>query len=128
MSMHHDNLYYPVMYLMKQFMKRQDGGPGGEGSAAGPPKDFIEPIELHRNDKGMLEHVEGWSYVDTHLTYSDRGVLDYVDIKHRLTGKHLKIQLIYNDKLMLQKVIPEILDTGLGEPGEINIPDVIADY
>lgn len=130
-SLGHNNLYDPIMYLIQKQIKREfnarGGGSTGEGGSSAPG-DYIEPIRLYRDTRGRLNKVEGWEYIDTELTYGENGLLDKVDVKHRLTGKHLQITLKYDDKRLLEEVIPEILNAGSGEAGRINVPNVIEDY
>lgn len=129
-NMGRDNLFHPVMYLIDKNVKRHfnamEGGPTGDGGKSADGG-YIEGVKLNRDNKGRLVHVEGWEYLDYHLTY-DKNILSYVDVIHRLTGKHLRITLLFDDKNLLVEVEPELLDPGTGEPGQINIPSVTEDY
>lgn len=124
-SARNSNLYYPVMYLIEKSIKKHFGDGNGPNTAV---TETIEPVTLHRDPKGRLVQVEGWEYLDVDLTYGSKGILEVVDIVHRITAKHLRITLEYDEKLMLENVIPEIIEQGLGDPGEINLPDVISSY
>lgn len=120
------------MYLIDKHVKRefnsyQGGGPTGEGGI-GRPGEYIEGIKLERDAKGRLKTVRGWEYLTYELTYSQKGLLERVDVTHNLTGKHLQIRLIYDNKNLLIEVEPEILNNGSGEPGKIDIPNVTEDY
>lgn len=127
-----DNLFHPVMYLIDKNVKRHfnaaNGGPTGEGGTGSTNKQYVEPIKLHRDTRGRLSMVEGWEYLDIELTYATNGLLDKVDVKHRLTGKHLQITLKYDGRRLLDEVIPELIDEGTGDPGKIDVPSVIEDY
>lgn len=125
----HNNLYDPIMYLINKQIKRHfnvvNGGHTGEG---GLGKEYLEPIKLVRDQRGRLSSVEGWEYIDYFLDYRQDGLLDFVDVIHRITGKQLRISLKYDDKFMLTEVIPEILEEGEGDAGKIDVPNVIEDY
>lgn len=123
----HNNLYDPVMYLINNSIKRHFNANGGSGDA-GTGKRYIEGVTLSRDSRGRLKSVNGWEYIDYELNYSVRGLLESVDIKHRLTEKHLQIRLIYDDKQLLIEVEPEIMNPGNGDPGKMDVDDVTEDY
>lgn len=122
----HNNLYDPVMYLIDKHVKRAfndfTGGENGNG------KDYIEGVRLERDSKGRLKTVTGWEYLTYELTYKPNSLLERVDVTHSLTGKHLQIRLYFDDRNLLVEVEPEILNEGTGDPGKINLPNVLEDY
>lgn len=128
----HNNLYDPIMYLIKKHMKRKinaaAGGPTGEEGSPFYQKQYIEGYVLERDAKGRVYHVEGWEYIDIALNFADNGLLESVDAVNKLTGKHLQIRLIYDDKKLLIEVQPEIIDEGTGEQTVIDLPNVLNDY
>lgn len=130
MSVTYNNLYDPIMYMIEQHVRREfndlNGGPTGEKDSVLEHKEYIEGIKLHRDGKGRLQMVEGWFYLDYELSYNDKGLLSTVDARHKLTGKHLRISLLYDDKNILQEVDPEIISEGSGSPGKMNLPDVVS--
>lgn len=125
-----DSLFDPIMYMIdrevKRAFSRAEGGT--DDSNVKPRKEYIEPIKLSRDSRGRLTSVEGWEHVDAELKYSANGILDHVIVTQRLTEKQLKINLVYDERKLLQEVIPEILEEGSGDPGYIDIPSVIPDY
>jgi hypothetical protein len=131
MKVKHNNLYDPVMYLIDKNVKRHfnkaTGGSTSDSNGTLGNKQFIEPITLSRDSRGRLNKVDGYEYLTYELTYKDNGLLEVVDVTHKLTGKHLQITLEYDSRRLLTGVTPVIVDEGNGDPGEINIPDVIAD-
>lgn len=126
----HNNLYDPIVYLIQKYVKREFnsyyGGPTGQSGAG--KGDYIEGITLQRDDKGRLQTVTGWEYIKYELTYRNDGLLDKVDAIHMITGKHLQIRLIYDNKKLLVEVEPQIMDEGTGDPGRIDLPNVLDDY
>lgn len=122
------NLYDPVMYLINQNIKRHfNANPPGSGDSS-HEKNYIEGCTISRDHYGRVTSVSGWEYIEHTISYNNRGIIDMVDIKHLITGKHLQIRLMYDDKNWLIEVEPEIMDEGTGEAGKINVPDVTEDY
>lgn len=131
----HNNLFDPVMYLIDKQVKRHfnaaNGGPSGEGGGGGTvvaPKQYVEPIGLYRDSRGRLSRVEGWENVNYELTYLDNGQLGSVDVTQRITGKHLRFTLEYDNNRLLTGVVPELINEGSGESVQIDIPNAIEDY
>lgn len=117
------------MYMIDKQVKRHfNAYLGGSTREGNKFKQYVEPVKLIRDEKGRLATVEGWEYIDYNLNYGDDGILNTVDVTHRLTGKHLQITLKYNDKYLLEEVIPEIIEEGDGDPGSMDVPNVIEDY
>lgn len=115
------------MYLIDSSIKRHFNAEHGPSAGGSGETHYIEGIKLNRDSRGRLSSVEGWEYIDYELTYSPRGILDIVDVRHRLTEKHLQIRLIYDDKMLLIEVEPEIMNPGTGDPGKMNVPNVTED-
>lgn len=112
---------------VKRHFNAAAGGTTGDGNTKSQVN-VIEPIKLHRDSRGRLNLVEGWEYIDIALDYASNGLLKKVDVTHKVTGKHLQLTLVYTSTRLLEEVIPEIMDPGEGEAGEIDVPNVIDSY
>lgn len=120
------NLYNPIMYLIDKAVTRHFGDSMGDyGNGKG---EYIEGMRLIRDDKKRLKSVEGWEHLDYNLTYTPKGMLDKVDIIHKVTGKHVQIRLIFDAQNLLIEVEPELMSAGSGDPGYIDVPNVTPDY
>ena len=132
----HNNLYHPVKYMIEKQVRRvfseENGGPIGDGDGSLQAKEYIEGIKLERDARGRLATVTGWEYIKYTLNFANggamNGLLQSVDVVHQITGKHLNIELVYDDKRLLVEVRPKILDDGTGLPGKIDVPNVTTDY
>ncbi|MEI4710720.1 hypothetical protein WAG12_12205 [Bacillus cereus] len=121
------NLYDPIMYLMKGLIDRQIYN-GGKPMPGNDPNDVFkegmtEGYTLIR-DGARLSQVDGDKYLHYDLDFNNQGMLDKVILSHKITGKKMEIQLIYNAQKQLQRVQPRLLDKGSGILSDIPIPDV----
>ncbi|KAB2382186.1 hypothetical protein CN544_24755 [Bacillus toyonensis] len=121
------NLYDPIMYLMKGLIDRQIYT-GGKPMPGNDPNDVFkegmtEGYTLIRDD-ARLSAVDGDKYLHYDLAFNSQGMLEKVLISHKVTGKEMEIQLIYNAQKQLERVQPRLLNKGNGILSDLPIPDV----
>ncbi|SIQ42315.1 hypothetical protein SAMN05878494_1369 [Bacillus cereus] len=121
------NLYDPIMYLMKGLIDREFYS-GGKPMPGDDPNNVFkegmtEGYTLIR-DGARLSAVDGDKYLYYDLVFNDNGMLDKVILSHKITGKTMETQLIYNGKKQLERVQPRILNKGNGMLSDLAIPDV----
>ncbi|AEA19630.1 MULTISPECIES: hypothetical protein [Bacillus cereus group] len=121
------NLYDPIMYLMKGLIDRQIYN-GGKPMPGNDPNDVFkesmtEGYTLIR-DGARLSAVDGDKYLHYDLAFNSQGMLEKVLISHKVTGKEMEIQLIYNAQKQLERVQPRLLNKGNGILSDLPIPDV----
>lgn len=121
------NLYDPIMYLMKGLIDREFYS-GGKPMPGDDPNNVFkegmtEGYTLIR-DGARLSAVDGDKYLYYDLVFNDHGMLDKVLLSHKITGKMMEIQLIYNAKKQLERVQPRLLNKGNGMLSDLPIPDV----
>lgn len=115
------------MYMMKGLIKREFYGDGISFDNDNPNGvfNFTEPYTLIRDGKYRLMQVDGDEILQYNLYFHDNGLLDHVNVLHKLSNKEMQILLIYDDKKMLQRVEPSIINEGNGNMGQIGLPDVL---
>lgn len=116
------------MYMMKGLIKREFYGDGytfPEDDPGGVFQEWIEPYTLIRDGNYRLVQVDGDEILQYNLYFRDDGLLDHVNVLHKLSLKELQITLIYDDKKMLQRIEPEVINEGNGNMGEIGLPNVL---
>lgn len=124
-----DNLYDPIMYMIENGIKRWSNAQSGNVEDEGGNYQYVEPIELIRDSRMRLMQVSGWEHVDVFLNFNAKGMLETVMGVHKLTGRSIRYTLEYDDRRLLQRVIPENVDESNGDdPGKIDIPRAIEDY
>jgi hypothetical protein len=131
MRLEQNNLYDPIMYLIKREFRRKaiaDGGGVTGDTSNSAFREYVEPMKLIRDNKGRLAKVEGWENIDVELTYNSKGLLSRVDAIQRISEKHLAINLVYNSKSMLEEIIPEMINEGDDDDVKIDVPSVLEDY
>ncbi|PFV05687.1 hypothetical protein COL10_23800 [Bacillus cereus] len=121
------NLYDPIMYLMKGLIDREFYS-GGKPMPGDDPNNVFkegmtEGYTLIR-DGARLSAVDGDKYLYYDLVFNDNGMLHKVILSHKITGKTMETQLIYNGKKQLERVQPRILNKGNGMLSDLAIPDV----
>ncbi|OWT50262.1 hypothetical protein FC694_25915 [Bacillus wiedmannii] len=121
------NLYDPIMYLMKGLIDREFYS-GGKPMPGDDPNNVFkegmtEGYTLIR-DGARLSAVDGDKYLYYDLVFNDNGMLDKVILSHKITGKTMETQLIYNGKKQLERVQPRLLNKGNGMLSDLAIPDV----
>lgn len=121
------NLYDPIMYLMKGLIDREFYS-GGKPMPGDDPNNVFkegmtEGYTLIR-DGARLSAVDGDKYLYYDLVFNEHGMLDKVILSHKITGKTMETQLIYNGKKQLERVQPRILNKGNGMLSDLAIPDV----
>ncbi|MGG4306731.1 hypothetical protein ABEW59_28885 [Bacillus wiedmannii] len=121
------NLYDPIMYLMKGLIDREFYS-GGKPMPGDDPNNVFkegmtEGYTLIR-DGARLSAVDGDKYLYYDLVFNDNGLLDKVILSHKITGKTMETQLIYNGKKQLERVQPRLLNKGNGMLSDLAIPDV----
>ncbi|MBY7115137.1 hypothetical protein ILT06_30500 [Bacillus sp. 17RED48] len=121
------NLYDPIMYLMKGLIDREFYS-GGKPMPGDDPNNVFkegmtEGYTLIRNG-ARLSAVDGDKYLYYDLVFNDDGMLDKVILSHKITGKTMETQLIYNGKKQLERVQPRLLNKGNGMLSDLAIPDV----
>lgn len=121
------NLYDPIMYLMKGLIDREFYN-GGKPMPGDDPNNVFkegmtEGYTLIR-DGARLSAVDGDKYLYYDLVFNEHGMLDKVILSHKITGKTMETQLIYNGKKQLERVQPRILNKGNGMLSDLAIPDV----
>lgn len=121
------NLYDPIMYLMKGLIDREFYS-GGKPMPGDDPNNVFkegmtEGYTLIR-DGARLSAVDGDKYLYYDLVFNDNGMLDKVILSHKITGKTMETQLIYNGKKQLERVQPRLLNKGNGMLSDLPIPDV----
>ncbi|PEM50873.1 hypothetical protein [Bacillus wiedmannii] len=121
------NLYDPIMYLMKGLIDREFYS-GGKPMPGDDPNNVFkegmtEGYTLIR-DGACLSAVDGDKYLYYDLVFNDNGLLDKVILSHKITGKTMETQLIYNGKKQLERVQPRLLNKGNGMLSDLAIPDV----
>ncbi|MFV8520922.1 hypothetical protein [Bacillus sp. SBS7] len=121
------NLYDPIMYLMKGLIDREFYSGGKPVPGDDPNNVFKEGMTegytLIR-DGARLSAVDGDKYLYYDLVFNDNGMLDKVILSHKITGKTMETQLIYNGKKQLERVQPRLLNKGNGMLSDLAIPDV----
>lgn len=100
------NLYDPIMYLMKGLIDRQIYT-GGKPMPGNDPNDVFkegmtEGYTLIR-DGARLSAVDGDKYLHYDLAFNAHGMLEKVLVSHKVTGKEMEIQLIYNAQKQLER-------------------------
>lgn len=124
-----DSLYDPIMYMIENGIKRWSNAQSGNIEDEGGNYQYVEPIELIRDSRMRLMQVSGWEHVDVYLNFNTKGMLETVLGVHKLTGRSIRYTLEYDDRRLLQRVIPENVDESNGDdPGKIDIPKAIEDY
>ncbi|MDA2124466.1 hypothetical protein CN556_04380 [Bacillus wiedmannii] len=121
------NLYDPIMYLMKGLIDREFYS-GGKPMPGDDPNNVFkegmtEGYTLIR-DGARLSAVDGDKYLYYDLVFNEHGMLDKVILSHKITGKTMETQLIYNGKKQLERVQPRLLNKGNGMLSDLPIPDV----
>ncbi|EOQ31950.1 hypothetical protein KQ1_02088 [Bacillus cereus BAG3O-1] len=121
------NLYDPIMYLMKGLIDREFYS-GGKPMPDDDPNNVFkegmtEGYTLIR-DGARLSAVDGDKYLYYDLVFNEHGMLDKVILSHKITGKTMETQLIYNGKKQLERVQPRLLNKGNGMLSDLAIPDV----
>ncbi|MBJ8115388.1 MULTISPECIES: hypothetical protein [Bacillus] len=121
------NLYDPIMYLMKGLIDREFYS-GGKPMPGDDPNNVFkegmtEGYTLIR-DGARLSAVDGDKYLYYDLVFNEHGMLDKVILSHKITGKTMETQLIYNGKKQLERVQPRLLNKGNGMLSDLAIPDV----
>ncbi|MFY0127857.1 hypothetical protein ACRS52_06315 [Bacillus cytotoxicus] len=121
------NLYDPIMYMMKGLIDREFYS-GGKPMPGNDPNDVFkegmtEGYTLIR-DGSRLSEVDGDKYLHYDLVFDKQGLLNKVLLSHKVTGKVMEIQLIYNTQKQLERVQPRILNKGNGMLSDLPIPDV----
>ncbi|MFV1458045.1 hypothetical protein VJ282_36530, partial [Bacillus mycoides] len=58
------------------------------------------------------------------LVFNAQGMLEKVLVSHKVTGKEMELQLIYNAQKQLERVQPRLLNKGNGMLSDLPIPDV----
>ncbi|MEI4651776.1 hypothetical protein WAG28_28680 [Bacillus cereus] len=116
-----------MMYLMKGLIDREFYS-GGKPMPGDDPNNVFkegmtEGYTLIR-DGARLSAVDGDKYLYYDLVFNDHGMLDKVLLSHKITGKMMEIQLIYNAKKQLERVQPRLLNKGNGMLSDLPIPDV----
>ncbi|CAM4354466.1 hypothetical protein BAMA_15730 [Bacillus manliponensis] len=122
------NLFDPIMYMMKELIDREVYAGGKQMPGDDPNNTFektmMEGYTLIRDGSGRLDQVDGDKYLHYDLVFSSQGILDKVMLSHKVTGKQLEIQLIYNAQKQLERVQPRIINKGNGMLSDLPIPDV----
>ncbi|HDR7890849.1 TPA: hypothetical protein QCY29_003203 [Bacillus toyonensis] len=121
------NLYDPIMYLMKGLINREFYS-GGKPIPGNDPNDVFkegmtEGYTLIR-DGTRLSAVDGDKYLHYDLAFNAHSMLEKVLVSHKVTGKEMEIQLIYNAQKQLERVQPRLLNKGSGILSDLTIPDV----
>ncbi|MBZ8124539.1 hypothetical protein [Bacillus thuringiensis] len=121
------NLYDPIMYLMKGLIDREFYS-GGKPIPGNDPNDVFkggmtEGYTLIR-DGARLSAVDGDKYLHYDLAFNAHSMLEKVLVSHKVTGKEMEIQLIYNAQKQLERVQPRLLNKGNGILSDLTIPDV----
>ncbi|EJR57235.1 MULTISPECIES: hypothetical protein [Bacillus cereus group] len=121
------NLYDPIMYLMKGLIDREFYS-GGKPMPGNDPNDVFkegmtEGYTLVR-DGARLSAVVGDKYLHYDLVFNGQALLEKVLISHKITGKKMEMQLIYNANKQLDRVQPRLINKGSGMLSDLPIPDV----
>lgn len=75
-------------------------------------------------DGARLSAVDGDKYLHYDLVFNGQALLEKVIISHKITGKKMEMQLIYNTNKQLDRVQPRLINKGNGMLSDLPIPDV----